>query len=51
MTAGAGIALLGLAVLAFVGAGYAARALVRLTGALAVWIRSLFIRRENGTNE
>lgn len=51
MIGGAGIGLMGLAVLAFVGAVYGARALVRLTGLLALWIRSLFIRRERGYNE
>ena len=51
MIAGCGIALLGLAVFAFVGAVYAAKGLVKVTGALARWIRSLFIRRESDIYE
>lgn len=46
LAAGTGLVLAGLGVAAFFPALWAARGLVKLTGALGRWVRSLFLRKE-----
>lgn len=46
LLAGCGLVGLGITVLAFLGAVFAAKGIARLTGLLARWIKSFFIRKE-----